>query len=255
MNEYEIVIPAAPKDYNKVKFAILSACTFLNPLPRAIHVITPEKLDIADVEGSYSIPVYCHADREILGLNPNQSKFRRAPWIFQQFIKLFQNVTATDLYLVVDSDLIFNRPFDIFTKEGKKQFFLGRDQHHKPYFNLQQKLFGFRRAYNYSFISEVMLFSKTLSRHILDGFDNSVEKFYDTVCNLIDPMGEQYLIADYELYGNFCHVNFPTEYAFKKIKSELYGRSEREFTDDEIRNLIKFVTDKDFDVFTLHTWL
>jgi hypothetical protein len=232
MRTYDVVIPAAPKDANKVKFLIASARKYLRPQPQNFYVISPVRIDIEGVQW--------YNDTEVLDLDPNQSRFRRPPWIYQQFLKLFQTISENNQYLIVDSDLIFNREFEVFTADGKKQFFLGVDQNHRQYFNLQQELFGFGRVLNHSFISEVMMFDKVCSQAILAKWDYDVAAFYDAVCDLIGD-GTQYLIADYELYGSFCRTHFPHEYALKKIRTHLSGKNS-EYTDKDIQDLIDHTT-------------
>ena len=238
--QYDVLIPAAPKDYNKVPF-VVESLRYLEPQPQHIYVVSPDGIQVKDTIG------YC--DYEVLSLNPLQSKYYRPQWIFQQFIKLFQDITRESLYLVVDSDLIFNRKFEVFP-QGNRTFFLGIDQRHTPYFNLMQQLFGFGRVYPWSFISEVMLFDKSITQ----GITPSVESLYTKVCDLIDSSGQDYLIADYELYGNYVTRYYPTLYHTKHIKTKLSGIYSQ-WNDDMISNIIASMSSQDYDTFTIHTWI
>lgn len=237
--QYDVLIPVAPKDYNKVPF-VVESLRYLEPQPQNIYVVSPDGIQVKDTIG------YC--DYEVLSLDPLQSKYYRPQWVFQQFIKLFQDVTKESLYLVVDSDLIFNRKFDVFPKG--RTFFLGIDQNHKPYFNLMKQLFGFGRVYPHSFISEVMLFDKSVTQEIAP----SVESLYSEVCELIDTRGQNYLIADYELYGNYVTEYFPQLYSIKYIKTKLSGLY-AQWNDDMVYNIITSMSSQDYDTFTIHTWV
>jgi hypothetical protein len=100
-----------------------------------------------------------------------------------------------------------------------------------------------------------MMFDKVCSQAILAKWDYDVKAFYDAVCDLIGD-GTQYLIADYELYGNFCWTHFPSEYSLKRIHTHLSGKNS-EYTDKDIQDLIDHIQLKrpELDTFTYHTWI
>jgi hypothetical protein len=255
MCKYEIVIPTASKDTNKVPYAIQSALQYLNPKPQQIHIIaspiayghllTNKNLD--DVE--------IHREDIVVPLDPTLSRFRRPQWVYQQFIKLFNDVTDTDDYLVVDSDIIFNRPINIYSADSKPFFFLNSINHnHEPDFALLQKLFGFGREYPHTFTVEFMLIRKHIRNSIYKKW-GTIKNLYKEVCSLITHDGRPYRMNDYETYGQFTYVNFPNHYDFINIRSKLFHKYGVDWAPEEIEELISKMGPESVDVFTYHTWI
>lgn len=264
--DYEVVIPAAPKDYNKLPY-LFQSLHFLDPQPLAVHVIAPDTAVIESFKDITGTIFYWHDETKVLpGLDPMAAKhFRRPPWIFQQFLKLFQDVTKTDKYLVIDSDLILNRKLELF-EEGKPKFFLGVDQNHPPYFRCSQETFGFGREYPHSFISEIMMFDKEvcvnlLQTHlakyapavaIIGSYEEAIQLLYTFVT---ERACEGWIPADYEIYGNFVQKFYPGKYVKVHIKTNLKGKLQQNWSDDELREYVNTMKGQDYDFFTAHTWI
>jgi hypothetical protein len=264
--DYEVVIPAAPKDFNKLPY-VINSLRYLNPQPRGFHVIAPWR-QLGDIPWrDFNYLARIHHDKDVLpGLNPEAAhNFRRPQWVFQQFVKLFNNVTNTDRYLIVDSDLIVNRQVDLFNEQGKPIFFLGVDQNHSPYFRCSKETFGFGREYPFSFISEIMMFDKRLIPRLLDefrwkhgtfdSFTGMAEGITELYAFVTQRACEDWIPADYEIYGNFVEKYFPDLYVKKHIKTNLKGKMQQNWSDEELRAYINDMKDKDYDFFTAHTWL
>jgi hypothetical protein len=278
--DYEVVIPAAEKDFNKLNH-LLSSLHYLNPQPKKVHIVhNSEVLYILRLNDPWK--VLYHNEKEVLDLNPTAAKmFRRPQWIYQQFLKLFQNITTTDDYLILDSDLIINRPLDLLDKDGKPKFFLGNDQHHTPYFKYSQDMFGFGREYDYSFISEIMLFKKSMTHRLLgefyislrhssdygfeydrkymelffntEGRENAIKELYNLTCI---GATDNWIPADYEIYGNFIEKFYPDMYTKVKIKTLMKGRYiNQPWQDEELEQYIEEMKGTDYDTFTAHTWI
>lgn len=263
--DYQVVIPAAPKDFNKLNYVYQSLVKYLNPKPSSIIVVAP---GITDGDLDYQRQLYGVMDEQkvLPGLDPMAAKnFNRPPWIFQQFIKLFQDITRTDYYLVVDSDLILNRPINLLTDEGKLKFFLGVDQNHEPYFRCSKDTFGFGREYQHSFISEIMMFYKPICNMLLNDFlaihhqrqlfgdrSKNIKLLYDFIT---ERACDDWIPADYELYGNYVEHRFGPLYDKVHIKTNLRGKLGVMWSDEEIEKYIEEMKQSDHDMFTLHTWL
>lgn len=244
--DYDLLIPVAPKDYNKAPHVVRSAIEHLVPKPKSVFIVSPTKLDIP---GTMWVD-----EQEVMPLDPTAAKkVKRPRWIYQQFIKMFQQCTFRDNYLIVDSDLIFNKDVELFTPEGKIKFFLGVDQNHAPYFNFMHLILGFGREYDHSFISELMMFSKETSDELLSymGYNN-VQEFYRVCCEILDE--NNHLIADYEFYGQYAYKMHPEQYEITRIKTDLSGKFSR-YSDEEIEEAIEAKKGTDYEVFTIHTWL
>lgn len=268
--DYEVVIPAAPKDYVKLNY-LLSSLEYLNPQPKYVRIVCPHSKvypTVPQLSWPRSLCGAIHDEVSVLpGLDPLAAhNFRRPPWIYQQFIKLFQDITDTDNYLVVDADLIVNRPLDLLV-DGKPKFFMGVDQNHQPYFNMSQETFGFGREYPHSFISEIMMFNKGVCRRILAEFflkyqlENSLVRMtYEEAVELLylfvaKKACEQWIPADYEIYGNFVEKYFKNSYVKVPLKTNLKGKLQQNWSDEELQEYIINMKGKDYDTFTAHTWL
>lgn len=269
--DYEVVIPAAEKDFNKVPYLVKSIEEHLYPQPLKINVIYQDHADVGPLMNVEHPQYFIYNERSVLNFDPNLAKhFARPPWIYQQFIKLFQEVTETNYYLVIDADLILNKRIELFDSEEKPFFFLGIDQNHKPYFDYMEYMFGFGREYNHSFISELMMFRKDVTSTLTTYF-----KLYQSISHqLLNPnrfythselVNELYLItcrwannnwipADYEIYGNFVEKIDRRMYNKRHIKTNLKGKY-AVWTNSEIEQYIKEMKELDqHEIFTLHTW-
>lgn len=285
--DYEVVIPAAAKDYNKVPY-LLSTLHYLSPVPKAVHIIHDGGFVIEPNNRKFPISiapskVFSHHEKDVLDLDEKLAKhFRRPQWIYQQFLKLFQQVTKTDYYLIVDSDLMFNRDIRLFSDGNRPKFFLGNDQNHPPYFKYSQDMFGFGREHDYSFISEIMLMKKSVNHALLSEFhfhqqktltdpkqkrhhqeryvtlnldenalDESILELYELTCQ---GATDGWIPADYELYGNFVHKVFPEKYVMEHIKTSMRGLYSP-WSNEQLESYIEEMKGTDYDTFTAHTWI
>jgi hypothetical protein len=233
--EYEAVIPCADKDRNKAKYAIASAAKYLNPPPSEFHVIGQSNFYVgADCE-------FWHEDEVLSTLNPTQSRFRRPRWVYQQ-------------YMVIDSDIIFNKPIQVFSESGRPYFHLGINHQHLPDQEFVKHIFDIPSVYPHSFTVEFMLIDKSI-RDLMLASLGGLERFYNKACEIINSDGHPYRMNDYETYGNFTHWFFPSCYDMRHIKSKLFHTHGRDWHENEIIDLLNRMQGSDYDVFTYHTWV
>lgn len=244
----DAVIPAAPKDYNKIPHVLRSIDRYL-PDVHTVHVITPDKM-----KATYSgrLEVVSHADSEVLDFD--RSRFAWRPnWVYQQFLKLFQNVTESDWFIVLDADILFNRVISLF-EFGRPIMLLGRDQMHPPYFAFNQKVIGYGKIYPYSFLSECTLYSKAMIREMLEtsGYE-TVGEFLEWAAQIIGP---DCCPAESELYGSYVFKKHPELYKVRHLRSSMQGRyGGHIWTEAEITALIDEMSKRDdVDIYTMHTW-
>ena len=250
--KYDLVIPLANKDINKLALLLYSCLNYLVPQPESIVVVS--EMDSLRVEGpNNGVPIRCIFEGELFPhIDFSTIDYRRKGWILQQFIKLFQNVSTENLYMVVDADLIFNRIFEVFPSD-MKCLWLGRDQNHTPYYNLMEKFWGIGREYPHSFISELMMFNKDITRELLIPFDNSPKKLFEELKKLVKYTGSDFLLGDYEIYGNWVIKHHKDEYVIKTIKSKLFGMYS-EWRNEDLLSTIESVKNEDIDIITMHSW-
>jgi|TARA_R110002012_G_scaffold281549_3_gene470802 hypothetical protein len=238
--KYDLIIPSHPKDYIKLQYCLGACLTHLNPKPENVYLITPDGLS-----GENITPI---KDDEAIGITMSEINYRRPNWIFQMFVNLFQDFTENDLYMTVDSDVIFNREQQLF-KDGKPIFFISdRDQHHIPYFDFMDKWSGLERQKDYTFINDYMMMDKKICREMLPDI-NALLDF----CN--KNLSEDCLLADYELYGNFVTWAYPEMYETEHTKTKMHGKYVQEpWSEGEIEQAITYYLNKDVDLFTIHSW-
>lgn len=245
---YDILITVAEKDYNKLPFVISSIHNNIQGFHN-IHVVSPSIILLPTFKN-----IYYHYDSAVIDFD--FSKFKgnialRKGWYIQQFIKLFQRWTLND-YLVIDSDVILNKPLDII-QNGKPCFFLGEDQNHQPYFDFTKKIFGYGREYQYSFINEIMYFKRDLIQEMI--WPWSFEGFFEIAVNALNEINHPTSsFSEYETYGNFVMKNHPEMYNVKKWKTKSIALK-REWANDEIKEQIKSFKNTNYDKISLHSWM
>lgn len=242
-NNYDIFIVSADKDYNKLAHVIDAAKTNLVDFDGEIYVVSPTPLP-ANVTG-----VRESRDEDVLDVD--RSRFPRRPnWTFQQFLKLFQDVTQRDSYLVLDAYTIVNRPLSMFLNDHPV-FYLGIEQMHQPYFEFMRKVMGLPRSYNHTFINEFMLMNKQVIAQLLQPFGGDTTDFYEQ--SILNMNAECYL-SELELYGNFVYQAYPELYQMRKISSKRHGVDRHPYTISEIEDVMRSMKGQPVDVFTMHSW-
>ena len=254
MEKFDILIPAAPKDRNKLKFLLASIEKYIGGFSN-VYLVTPDKTKI-EGELPEKFPLIVLNDAEVFAINPSVKLKYRPNWIYQQYLKLFQDVTENDLFLTIDSDVIINRPMEMFESDGRKIFWLGWEQNHRPYFEFQEKMLGLPRVYPHTFINDMNFMSKSIIREMLSKSGYTIETFIKESAKLITA---ECFPGEPEIYGQYVHKYYPNSYSFRQTKSISRGKFTPAFdtviwTDDEIKATMDEFKNTDVDLFTLHTW-
>lgn len=249
MKNYDIVIVSHEKDFNNIKH-IVEHCE-INLNFDSIHLIVSDRAPYNDMSILQTLtkkPIHFHLETNVLQVD--KSRLRHRPnWIYQMLLKIFQNVTNNDNYLVIESDCIILNKLEFFN-EDKTIFYLGRDHFHQQYYTFNQRLLGIGREYDHSFISEFMMYDKNVVKDMLSKTNcNTVEDFLELVYTYVDP--ESYP-SDYDLYGNFFYTNYPEKFETKVLNFDMSGRSGDYWSDGEIKHLIQKHHDK--DAISFHCW-
>lgn len=251
MKSYDIVLVSHEKDFNNIKFIVEYSNRNLNF--DSIHLILSERKEYNDIELLRTItnkPIYVHKESDVLKIDKSRISYR-PNWMYQMMLKIFQNVTKNDNFLIIECDCLILKNIEFF--DGPKtNFFLCRDQNHDPYFKFNS-LFGFGREHNHSFISEFMMYDKKIVKDFLERANcKSVEDFLEILYNNVNS---ECYPADYELYGNFCVKYHKDMFNLKHLNYNFYGRDSKTkpyWDDSEINNLVNQNIDK--DVISFHTW-
>lgn len=239
---YEVVIVAAPKDYNKLPYVVQGAWQKLVPKPAKVRVITPD-----GIKGEGWV---AHTDNGVLPYD--RSKFRYRPnWIYQQFLKLFQDVSSTDWYIVLDADLIVMRPLEVF-RGNQGVFFVADKRMHEPYFTYGEKMIGVGKVFEWSFIADFMLYNKDIILEMLQSTGLDLWEFLDKSAEIIEygccP-------AEQELYGSYVTANHPDSYVIQGLRHCVSGKQDgAKWTQQEIDMVIRYAAHDDVDVLSIHSW-
>jgi hypothetical protein len=214
-----------------------------------IHIVS----DSINLINTNSPDIIIHYEQEVISADLTKINHRRPGWIYQQIIKLTQDVTL-DNYLVIDCDTIINRPISIFTETNTPYFYFTADQYHEQYFNYIKKHFNIEKTHNHSFISEIMFFYRPFVKELFETVNLfNKEKIMEFVYNTVNP--NEYL-SEFELYGNYITNRYPEVYTHKKIVSQSTGSFDQNCWNlNNISNILSQNTLADFDVITFHTWL
>lgn len=142
---------------------------------------------------------------------------KRAGWYFQQLLKL--GISAFDEisedYLVWDADTIPLKPILLYDQDGKYNF-VKADEYHKPYFNNYKLLLGEEPNREFSFISQFMIFNKTIVKELLNKIENQHHNKYSWDYAIMKNIRGKHgsLFSEYETYGHFIKNHYPEKCNF-----------------------------------------
>ena len=253
MPSVDLFIPAAPKDYVKLPFVLDSVDRYL-PDITAAHIVTRKAIPpiIEIPTNGFRFSVQYHTDREVLDFDPQRFKFRPT-WVYQQFLKLFQQVTS-DWYLVMDADRFINGPQDLFDGEHPIMFLRDRDENHAPYFEYNRAMLGIGKVYPHTFLSECTLYSRSQVEIMLLESGLTADQWLMKSAEIIT---RDCCIADAELYGSFVFSRQPDLYRFKVLRDYMQGKyaNQGEWTSPQIAAYVEAMRGRDdLDFFTAHSW-
>ena len=132
-------------------------------------------------------------------------------WYLQQFLKMGFALTnyAKEEYLIWDSDTIPLHTLKF--KENGKYLLTVKTENHQPYFDTLQRLLGFGKLYDCSFIAEHMPINVKVMRELIERIGKSdVEgnTWYEKIINATSGRDEQ-AFSEFETYGNYCMKYHP----------------------------------------------
>lgn len=251
---FDVFIPVAPKDAGKLPYVLNGIEKYLTGYNK-IYVVSEQRLPMNGPRCvAVSSRLVLDADLSRIGYRPN--------WIYQQFLKLFQNVTECDLFCTIDSDVLLNKPIPLFTDHGKRILYMGAEQYHQPYFTFQERLLALPRVYAHTFISDTNFMSKALIREMLDRNGHTVGSFIDASCGVIrGPQGAPGACypAEPEIWGQYAMKYHADRYAPRQFTSRGLAKTvkawnDNAWTDADIRKVIDEHKVADTDAVVIHSW-
>lgn len=240
MLNYDVVIPCAQKDYIKIPYCIDSLVN-LSPTPSGIYVVSKDKVRLSGVTWI--------DEKTAIPINSSDINYRRPNWIYQQILKMTQDFTINN-YLCIDSDLIINKELKIFDKQGRPNYFISsQKQNHKPYFNFMDKVWNLKKLVDFSFISDITFFNKSILKEFIPSSEWLLEK-----CNKF--LSEDCLIGEPEIYGNYITGTYGrNSYNTVDIKVAMYGKYMPDLYDSvEIEKIIDKEKNTSNNIIAMHSW-
>lgn len=151
-------------------------------------------------------------------------------WYYQQFLKLsYSKICQDDYYMVWDGDTIPTKNFSMFKDGTSTPYFDMKTEYHKPYFDTVEKLFpGMHKSLGKSFISEHMLFKKSIVEAMVTDIMNNEalagDTYYERIINAIAPKDlMETSFSEFETYGTYVSFKYPMDYALREWHSIRYG--------------------------------
>lgn len=249
MPKFDVFIPSVPKDYNKLIFAIEQVKENVVGFD-GIYVSTPTEMPDEYKQND----VHYFVDKKTFDMGEYQFPWRHN-WLYQMYLKLFQNITKNDWYMTIDSDVMILKQLDMFNGETPIQW-LGRDQNHRPYFDFQEKLLGIGRVFNHSFINDMNLFNRDIIEAMVKSSGLSFGDFIKKSTEITD---ENCHPGEPEMYGNFVYKNYPNLYEYRHMSTNYSGRRQQNLTDQswsnqEIQTIINNYKNTNYHMVMLHSW-
>jgi hypothetical protein len=152
-------------------------------------------------------------------------------WYFQQFLKMaaarLPNVASH--YLIWDSDTIMLKPVEFFDAEGRV-LVNPKEENHPPYFDLTERLLGYRRTVSFSFISEHFMVNGAHMRELLQLIEARNPKAKNWVYAILDHITTENFkncgMSEFEMFGNFLQMHHSESYRCRSLCSLREGAAQ-----------------------------
>ena len=231
---YDVIIPVAFKDYSFLKKSYKYLCRYLGA--EHIYILTSAKTAryLPSIVKNDPMFVILDEDHLLDGLTFETihliikslgREHTNTGWFFQQFLKMgfaLSNYCKNDYYLSWDADTIPLQKISFFDVD-ERPFFSMKTEYHKPYFVAIKRLLGIEKINEGSYIAEHMMFNKSIMCELLDTIqNNSIDGaiWFEIILNAIVPELEStYSFSEFETYGSFCKLNYPSLYVERKLPS------------------------------------
>lgn len=244
--EYDIFIPVAPKDENKLAYVLEGALTNLNS--KNIFICSPHNIKNKILNSNIT---YIN-DADVLDIDNRTFITFRPNWTYQQFLKLsFQG--PSDYFFALDSDTVIIDKLNLFDNKHPVWFY-GEKQNHFPYFLFNKVAFDLYKSLNHTGIGDVGFFNKKIIQTLFNRVNFKQKDFLLEIGNKLTNI---FHFSEYETYANFVNEFYPNLYCFKQLNKISTGKnldSNENWTNTEIVNAIKNAKNNNKQIITLHSW-
>ncbi len=269
---FPLIMPTTAEDYVRTKRDLASFFEFL-PISKMV-MIGPQPLQCFVEADREANPAY--ADRlEYLDENElipfdackeamisrlaadgyQMGENSKPGWYYQQFLKLaYYEICKDQYYLTWDADTIPLRKNKMFNDKGKPYFDV-KLEFIPGYYHTIRNLFGFDKVIRESFISEHMLFDKSLVAEMVTeimSLSFCGETFYEKIFHAIRPEDMKLGFSEFETFGTWVTIRHPNAYVCRQWhsirKAGVFVQS-----DDLRTNDIQWMS-RDFDAATFEKY-
>lgn len=246
--DYDLFIPVAPKDEEKLPFVIEYANKHLKH--NKVYICSPHKITnkITDSKIEYV------NDKEIVNVDDKSFISFRPNWTYQQFLKFFFNLSESEYYFALDADTILIKDLPLFENDHPIWYY-GWEQNHFPYFLFNKKMFNLDKSLKHTGIGDLGLFNKNITKTFLNytGCESAE--------HLLKSVGEKtnvvFHFSEYETYSNFSNEYYKDLYVFKHLDQENKGRDLNQGEDwntNDIKETIEKYKNSSKSILSLHSW-
>ncbi|SCY34184.1 DUF6492 family protein [Butyrivibrio sp. INlla14] len=235
--KFECIIPSIVPDYLRsrsfipsfFKYLPIKKIVFIGPLSLKEQIdsdITDGVFDNHDVsflEEGALIPfapvkeIFSKLIAEGKSSNPSSVN-----WYYQQFLKMgYSNICEDEYYLSWDADTLPLRKIEMFAPNGKP-FLDVKYELQESYFLTINRLFGFTKVIENSFISEHMLFNKELMQEMISEIEKTDFEgiyFYEKIMSAVGPDNLYIGFSEFETYGTWVAMRHQSKYRLRNWKS------------------------------------
>jgi hypothetical protein len=200
----DILIPAIEKDLVILPLVLESLRkNFAHPI-REIYIISPGLQSIRDFCKTETCSFIDESDidcRRPKEINYNYHGLDRSKWLYQQLLKLSNQIGNSSWFFVCDADtaLIRRTPF----RMGEKTLFYQLSYIHLPYRYHILRLLGFRSFLPLSFVSHMMMFRRLHLEDLKTQIEIRHKRRWDDAILATLNVNEKSSFSEYETYGNF----------------------------------------------------
>lgn len=228
MPSFDIVIVTCPKDFKVLPYCLRSIQNYVAGFSK-MYIVTR----LADMDDTQRALCQSHGVHLI-----DESKFEcidkagiahmncvredRTGWYYQQLLKLYAFKYIPELseyYLVIDSDVVFFKPFAAFDDEGQPNYAYG-DENNQHYFTHMARLLPeLRRAKDMSGICHHMMFHvpKLLNLFSRIEHHHNGKPFWRVFLECVDR-NVLSGASEYEIYFNFMCLYYADEMEIRSLR-------------------------------------
>ena len=234
---FPCVIPTIKKDYQRMRLHYNRLFKFL-PIDRIVFV-GPESL-LPLIENDKANDIFSNHSVEFINetslldidsLRPvfnslitteNNLKPTAINWYYQQFLKMsYALICKSTYYLCWDSDTLPLRKIEMLCPNGKPYFDI-KSEHNEVYFKTIERLFGFGKIIEKSFVSELMLFKVDLMKEMISEIEQSKfngDRFYEKILYAVGSENLNQGFSEFETFGSWVGVRHSSEYMLRNWNS------------------------------------